>query len=141
MQNYYNLIKSIDLQLDNTWVDTKNKENLLKELERLVEIGVIKEKEKNIKKCKCGRVEIDDNITDKINGKCYRIEKYNIYNVIKELDNKLIEEKIGNNYMNILLNELIEKIKKQDKIDLKTMTVAEIKKHIRVMFYRIYMIF
>ena len=38
MQNYYNLIKSIDLQLDNTWVDTKNKENLLKELERLVEL-------------------------------------------------------------------------------------------------------
>jgi len=46
IERYYNLIKDTNIILDNVWMDSKNKDKLLAEVEKLVNLGYIKEKRK-----------------------------------------------------------------------------------------------
>jgi len=93
IDNYYELIKDTNINLDNVWMDTKNKEKLLKEIDKLVQLEAIKEKTKNIKRCKCGKVEIDENISKEITGKCYKNINGELYcNSCKEIAESRIEK-------------------------------------------------
>lgn len=74
IEKYYQLIKNTNIDLDAVWIDSKNKQQLLDELTKLVKLGYIKEKDKHIKSCKCCKVEIDEELLEKVNGKCYRKE-------------------------------------------------------------------
>ena len=93
LNSYYELIKETNINLDNVWMDTKNKENLLKEIDKLVQLDAIKEKIKKIKRCKCGRVEIDENISKDIRGKCFKNINDELYcNSCKEIVESTIEK-------------------------------------------------
>lgn len=70
-ERYYELIKDTEIKLDNVWMDTRNKEVLLDEVKKLIELGFVTEKEKNINHCKCGRVDVSSDLIESLDGKCY----------------------------------------------------------------------
>lgn len=71
-EGFYNLIKDNNIKLDNVWIDSKNKEELKECIYNLIQKGYIQERKKEIKKCKCSKVEINSDILEnKKQGKLY----------------------------------------------------------------------
>ena len=71
-EGFYNLIKDNNIKLDNVWIDSKNKDELKDCIYNLINKGYIQEKEKEIKRCKCNKVEINSEILEnKKQGKLY----------------------------------------------------------------------
>lgn len=104
---FYDLIKDNNIKLDDVWIDSKNKAELKNCIYELIGKGYVKEKEKDIKICKCNKVEISSELLEnKKQGKLYTKNGDNIkcnecHSVLESTRKKVlifkVPEKIGEN--------------------------------------------
>lgn len=80
-EGFYNLMKNYNINPDYYWCDSEHINELIEKVYSLIKMGYIKEKEKKIILCDCGKVEIDsdnietinmdDTLIEIVNGKYY----------------------------------------------------------------------
>lgn len=58
VNDYYNLLYQMDIDVDDVWVDSKNESELFLNVQKLIEKGFIKEKELKVLRCPCGVIDM-----------------------------------------------------------------------------------
>ena len=80
VDDYYNLLYQMDIDVDDVWVDTENEPELFSNVQKLIDNGFIKEKKLKVLRCPCGVIDIlvsrvrDTKVPVVVNGTKYNID-------------------------------------------------------------------
>lgn len=58
VNDYYNLLYQMCIDIDDIWVDIENKDRLFSNIQKLIDNGFIREKEINVLRCPCGVIDM-----------------------------------------------------------------------------------
>ena len=80
VNDYYNLLYQMDIDVDDVWVDTENETELFLNVQKLIDKGFIKEKELKVLRCPCGVIDMKSgSANDFVTKRSYIMENNEVY--------------------------------------------------------------
>ena len=80
IDDYYNLLYQMDIDVDDVWVDTENEPELFSNVQKLIDNGFIKEKKLKVLRCPCGVIDMKSgSANDFVTKRSYIMKDNEVY--------------------------------------------------------------